>query len=113
METLLQQGTNYEIYVRDIIKEKYINSWLWNDIPSEILLELEFIKDIKNKCDDIGCDILCKKTNGEYEYIQCKNYSTLGIDNTITISDLSGFYNFVAENTIKNPIVYYSGVLSS
>jgi superfamily II DNA or RNA helicase len=113
METLLQQGTNYEIYVRNIIKEKYANSWLWKDIPSEILLELEFIKDIKNKCDDIGCDILCKKTSGEYDYIQCKNYSTLGVDNTITIGDLSGFYNFVAENTIKNPIVYYSGVLSS
>jgi superfamily II DNA or RNA helicase len=113
METLLQQGTNYEIYVRDIIKEKYTNSWLWKDIPNEILLELEFIKDIKNKCDDIGCDILCKRDNGEYDYIQCKNYSTLGIDNTITIGDLSGFYNFVAENTIENPIVYYSGVLSS
>jgi superfamily II DNA or RNA helicase len=56
---------------------------------------------------------LCKKQNGEYEYIQCKNYSTLGIDNTITINDLSGFYNFVAENTIQNPVVYYSGVLSS
>ena len=58
MESLLQQGTNYEIYVRDIIKEKYKKCWIWNDIPNEILLELEFIKDIKNKCDDIGCDIL-------------------------------------------------------
>ena len=71
------------------------------------------INDITNTCDDIGCDILSKKQDNTYEYIQCKNYSTLGIDNTITISDLSGFYNFVAENTIKNPIVYYSGVLSS
>jgi len=113
METLLEQGTNYEIYVRDIIKEKYKECWIWNDIPNEILLELEFIKDIKKKCDDIGCDILCKKHNDEYEYIQCKNYSTLGIDNTITINDLSGFYNFVAENNIQNPVVYYSGVLSS
>ena len=113
METLLQQGTNYEIYIRDIIKEKYKECWLWKDIPNDILLELEFIKDIKNKCDDIGCDILCKNHNDEYEYIQCKNYSTLGIDNTITINDLSGFYNFVAENSIQNPTVYYSGVLSS
>jgi len=113
METLLQQGTNYEIYVRDIIKAKYINCWLWNDIPAEILLELEFIKDIKKKCDDIGCDILAKNKDNTYEYIQCKNYSTLGIDNTISICDLSGFYNFVAENDIKIPIVYYSGVLSS
>ena len=113
METLLEQGTNYEIYIRDIIKEKYSECWLWKDIPNQILLELEFIKDIKNNCDDIGCDILCKKDNGEYEYIQCKNYSTLGVDNTITICDLAGFYNFVAENNIKNPTVYYSGILSS
>ena len=113
METLLQQGTNYEIYIRDIIKVKYANCWLWNDIPAEILLELEFIKDIKGKCDDIGCDILAKNKDNTYEYIQCKNYSTLGIDNTISICDLSGFYNFVAENDIKTPIVYYSGVLSS
>lgn len=113
METLLQQGTNYEIYVRDIIKERYSNCWLWKDIPAEILLELEFIKDIKNKCDDIGCDILAKTQDNKYEYIQCKNYSTLGIDNTISICDLAGFYNFVAENDITTPIVYYSGVLSS
>ena len=113
METLLQQGTNYEIYIKDIIKEKYSECWLWKDIPNNILLELKFIKDITKNCDDIGCDILCKKTSGEYEYIQCKNYSTLGIDNTITITDLAGFYNFVAENDIKNPIVYYSGILSS
>jgi superfamily II DNA or RNA helicase/phage anti-repressor protein/predicted GIY-YIG superfamily endonuclease len=113
METLLQQGTQYEIYVRDIIKEKYNNCWLWKDIPQEILFELEFIKDIKNKCDDIGCDLLAKTKDNTYEYIQCKNYSTLGIDNTISICDLSGFYNFVAENDIKTPIVYYSGVLSS
>jgi len=113
METLLQQGTQYEIYVRDIIKEKYSNCWLWKDIPSEILIELEFIKDIKNKCDDIGCDILAKTKDNIYEYIQCKNYSTLGIDNTISICDLAGFYNFIAENDIKTSIVYYSGVLSS
>jgi superfamily II DNA or RNA helicase len=113
METLLEQGTNYEIYIRDIIKEKYSECWLWKDIPKQILLELDFIKDIKNNCDDIGCDILCKRDNDEYEYIQCKNYSTLGVDNTITIGDLSGFYNFVSENTIINPTVYYSGILSS
>ena len=46
METLLQQGTNYEIYVKDIIKEKYSECWLWKDIPNYVLLELQFIKDI-------------------------------------------------------------------
>jgi len=46
------------------------------------------------------------------DFIQCKNYSTTGVDNTINISDLAGFYNFVAENLITNAIVYYSGKLS-
>ena len=112
MISLLEIGTNYEIYVKDIIKSKYTNCWLWKDIPNEVLLVLGFIKDIKQNCDDIGCDILAKKLDNTYEYIQCKYYSTLGIDNTICISDLSGFYNFVAENDIKNALVYYSGVLS-
>lgn len=61
METLLQQGTQYEIYVRDIITEKYSNCWLWKDIPTDILLELEFIKDIKNKCDNIGVLLLIEE----------------------------------------------------
>ena len=113
MDTLLQLGTEYEIYVRNTIKTKYSNCWLWKDIPKEVLFDLGFINDIKNTCDDIGCDILAKKHDNTYEYIQCKNYSTLGIDNTINISDLSGFYNFVAENNISNVLVYYSGILSS
>lgn len=113
METLLKQGTEYEIYIRDIINNKYQYCWLWKDIPKEILLKLGFINDIKNKCDDIGCDILAKNYDDTYEYIQCKNYSTLGIDNTISICDLAGFYNFVAENNINTAIVYYSGILSN
>ena len=113
METLLQQGAEYEQYISDIIKQKYINCWVWNKIPSEVLLKIGFINDITEKCDDIGCDILGENKDGTYDYIQCKNYTTLGIENTINISDLSGFYNFVAENDVKNAIVYYSGILSS
>jgi superfamily II DNA or RNA helicase/phage anti-repressor protein len=113
METLLQQGSAYEHYVKNIITDKYQSVWVWNEIPKEILLDLNFIEDITKNCDDIGCDILAKKHDNTYDYIQCKNYSTLGVDNTISICDLSGFYNFVAENDIPNPIVYYSGILSS
>jgi predicted helicase len=113
MDTLLNIGTQYEIYIQSIIKEKYINCWLWKDIPKQVLLDLGFIKNIDKNCDDIGCDILCEKNENTFDYIQCKNYSTLGIDNTISICDLSGFYNFIAENNIQNAIVYYSGVLSS
>ena len=111
METLLHLGTEYEIYVKNIIKDKYQNLWLWKDIPKSILLELKFISHIDSACDDIGCDILAQNYDNTYDYIQCKNYSTLGIDNTISICDLAGFYNFVAENDIKTPVVYYSGIL--
>jgi len=113
MDTVYNQGINYEIYIKNLISHKYINIWLWKDIPKYILLKLNFIKDINKSCDDIGCDILAKNHDNTYDYIQCKNYSTLGIDNVISISDLSGFYNFIAENTISNAIVYYSGILSS
>ena len=113
MDTLLNIGQNYEIYTRDFIKTKYQECWIWKDIPKPILLELGFITSLADSCDDIGCDILAKKSDNTYDYIQCKNYSTLGIDNTISICDLAGFYNFVSENNISNPIVYYSGILSS
>jgi len=107
MDTL-KNGLDYEIYVRDIIKDKYINCWLWNDTPNNILLELGF----KINCDDIGCDIVCQNHDMSFIFIQCKNYSTTECDNTISIHDLSGFYNFIAE-TGFNGVVYYSGKLSS
>lgn len=113
MESLQDQGTEYEEYVAKVIKNTYKNVWLWKHIPKPILLELGFIKDLSSSCDDIGCDILAQKHDNTYDHIQCKHYSTLGIDNTIYIADLAGFYNYVAENNIQSPIVYYSGILSS
>ena len=113
MDTLLNIGQNYEIYTRDIIKTKYQECWIWKDIPKPILLELGFITSLTDTCDDIGCDILAKKYDNTYDYIQCKNYSTTGNDNVINICDLAGFYNFIAENGLENGIVYYSGKLSS
>ena len=112
MDNLYNIGRTYERYILNSIKDKYKSIWLWEDIPKNILKEFNFITDENQNCDDIGCDILAIKPDNEYEFIQCKNYSTLGIDNLITISDLAGFYNFIAENMLKNCIVYYSGVLS-
>jgi superfamily II DNA or RNA helicase len=104
----LKNGLDYEIYVYNIIKDKYLNCWLWNDIPNNILLDLGF----KINCDDIGCDIVCQNYDMSFIFIQCKNYSTTGCDNTISIHDLSGFYNFIAETGFEG-VVYYSGILSS
>ena len=112
MQTKLESGHEYEVYVKNIIKDKYKNTWLWMELPKEVLLEIECIQNINECCDDIGCDIVCQLHDNSYVFIQCKNYSTTGIDNTINISDLSGFYNFIAE-TGYNGIVYYSGKLSS
>jgi superfamily II DNA or RNA helicase len=109
--TQYENGREYEIYIRDIIKTKYINCWLWEDIPTNIL-ENRFYKN-ETICDDIGCDIIGINDDNTIDYIQCKNYSTTGLDNTININDLAGFYNFIAENSIRNAIVYYSGKLSS
>ena len=111
--TSLLHGTKYEIYVKTFLKNKYINIWLWNEIPISILHKLNIIPITQTACDDIGCDILAETNDGIYHFIQCKNYSTIGIDNTINICDLSGFYNFIAENNLTNGIVYYSGNISS
>jgi superfamily II DNA or RNA helicase/phage anti-repressor protein len=109
----LIHGTKYEHYVKRFIANNYKSIWLWNEIPINILHELNIIPCTQTTCDDIGCDILALTNNNEYCFIQCKNYSTIGFDNTINICDLAGFYNFMAENKFSNGIVYYSGCLSS
>jgi len=112
LNTKLQLGLEYEKYVQKIIKNKYINCWLWSEVPKHILVELQIIKNNQENCDDIGCDIVCQNIDLTFLFVQCKNYSTTGNDNTISIHDLSGFYNFIAE-TGFNGSVYYSGKLSS
>ena len=42
----LKNGLDYEIYVREIIKNKYLNCWLWNDTPNDIFIELGFKIDL-------------------------------------------------------------------
>ena len=104
----LQEGHEYEKYVKNIIKPKYKNVWLWNDVPNHIMTKLGYIKS-----DEILCDLICETNDSTFEYIQCKNYSTTGNDNIINISDLDDFYMFVAENELsKVSYVYYSGKLS-
>jgi superfamily II DNA or RNA helicase len=112
LNTKLQLGLEYEKYVQKIIKNKYINCWLWSEVPKHILIELKIINNNQENCDDIGCDIVCQNSDLTFLFVQCKNYSTTGNDNTISIYDLAGFYNFIAE-TGFNGSVYYSGKLSS
>ncbi len=102
-----QKGVAYEKYVYDTIKNNYKNCYLWNDIPINTLSD-KFYKNGKI-CDDIGCDIIGINHDNTIDYIQCKNYNE---KNKIFVNSLSGFYNFICENSINNGIVYYSGQLS-
>ena len=82
-----------------IIKDKYKNCYLWEDIPCNIL-ESRFYKDNKI-CDDIGCDIIGINQDNTIDYIQCKNYSTTGEDNVISIYDLSGLYKLMLKSKME------------
>ena len=107
-------GTNYEKYVQKIVKSKYCNVWLWSEVPNKIMTKFGWTNKNGSNCDDIGCDLIAELSDGSFHFIQCKNYSTTGNDNMINICDLSGFYNFIAENDLcKVAYVYYSGKLSS
>lgn len=87
----LEHGTKYEHYVKSFLKNKYKSIWLWNEIPSNILHTLNIISESQSICDDIGCDILAETNDNQYHFIQCKNYSTIGIDNTINICAVNIF----------------------
>lgn len=114
MTTKLQLGLEYEKYTQEIIKPNYKNVWLWSEVPNDIMKKLGFVNAMGNNCDDIGCDLIAETMDNKYHFIQCKNYSTTGNDNTINIGDLAGFYNFIAERELARvSFVYYSGKLSS
>jgi hypothetical protein len=56
--THYENGRKYEIYIRDIIKTKYINCWLWEEIPANIL-DNRFYKNMADRCTNICDDIRC------------------------------------------------------
>ena len=43
LNTKLQLGLEYKKYVQKIIKNKYINYWLWSEVPKHILIDLKII----------------------------------------------------------------------
>ena len=61
--TKLQLGLEYEKYVQKIIKNKYINCWLWSEVPKHIFFDLKIINNNQKNCDDIGCDIVCQNSD--------------------------------------------------
>ena len=110
---MIQEGADYEIYCAKMLRSKFNEVYLWKDIPKSYLLELNLITCIDESLNDIGCDIVGVSSDKQFHFIQCKNYTTSGKENTIKIDDLAGFSYFIANNLYKNAYVYYSGKLSS
>lgn len=100
MQNKLTVG-EYIIYVKNSIKDKYKNVWLWNELPIEISNKIDY----NNIINFNSCDIVCQLYDNTIIFTQCKNYS-----NTIDIIDIAKFYNFINE-TGYNGIIYYSNKL--
>jgi superfamily II DNA or RNA helicase len=109
----IEKGTAYEIYIKKFLENNQTKTWLWKDIPENILRDAGILGDWNkhrlirkenkiNSIPDTGCDILLKNEN-EYIFIQCKNFTT----NSVTIQHLAGFYMMVVHFK-KKGIVYYT-----
>ena len=120
MATTKEKGEVYEIYIRDYIRNTIGNkAYLWKDTPESILLEHNIIgshndarlirKDnIENPLQDTGIDIIEITDTNECNLIQCKN----GYKKGLTMSDLAGFYGWMASLDSLNGYVYYTDKLS-
>jgi len=111
-----EYGDQYEKYVLNYLinAKKYKNCYLWKDVPSQILLAFGLVDDINDNCQDVGCDILCVSEDDKYVFVQCKNYSTTGKDNNITIDHFGLFFYLISQNydLIIENYVYYTGKVS-
>jgi len=109
-------GNQYEEYTLNFLikSNKYKSCYLWKDVPKEHLLKFKLINDLEQQCQDVGCDILCITQNNKYAFIQCKNYSTTGKDNSITIDHLGLFCYLILQNydLIEEHYIYYIGKVS-
>lgn len=108
-----EYGTQYEIYVQTYLinTNKYKNCYLWKDVPKNILMQFKFIDNENQICNDCGCDIICVTHNNEFVFVQCKNYSTTGTDNTICAKLFGMFFYLIIRHKVSY-LVYYTGKLS-
>jgi len=113
------KGDIYEKFIRNYIdKFDYVSHvWLWKDVPEQKLFDTGLIIDynknrlnrLKSKSNneniskDIGIDIIQLNINGEFIYIQCKNYT-----HSLRIDHLAGFYMRMAQHIHTKGIVYHS-----
>ena len=81
------KGLEYEIFINEYLnnKDNIKISYLWKDIPEDILFTYDFINSLNdtrlnrktdkvNKLEDIGSDIVYINNSDECIIVQCKNY---------------------------------------
>lgn len=120
MSNLLKiQGDAYEVAVCSLLKETNDESKLWSDVPEQYLYDTGWINEYNehrlkrkttktNPLQDTGVDIITKK-DGEYAFIQCKNYSKV-----VPTEHLKGFLNTMRKfEKIKGQLYYTSSVTES
>uniref|UniRef100_A0A6C0EHT5 Helicase ATP-binding domain-containing protein n=1 Tax=viral metagenome TaxID=1070528 RepID=A0A6C0EHT5_9ZZZZ len=114
------KGYEYEKFINNFLntKENIKISYLWKDIPEQILFDFGFIKSYNdnrlkrktnniNKLEDIGTDIIYITKEDKCIIVQCKNYS-----NSVIINDLAGFFFIMCEHIDKIGEIYYTNQIS-
>ena len=111
-------GTLYEIYVYNYLKNNNIECWLWNFVPIHILYKSKYInKDIYNKfineeiifnpLPDKGIDLIAIY-DSKYVFIQCKNYKGI-LGNT----KLNTYFNIMSKCPYNMGLIFYSNKICS
>ena len=94
------KGYEYEKFINNFLNsnDDVKISYLWKDIPEQILFDFSFIKSYNdnrlkrktnniNKLEDIGTDVIYITKEDKCIIVQCKIYS-----NSIIINNLAGFF---------------------
>ena len=122
--TNLEKGKEYEQFINTYINilPTTQNSYLWQDVPEQVLYNAGLITDYnehrlkrknknvdpdaeenENTLKDVGIDIIQVKNEDEIVFVQCKNYK-----NAIRVEDLAGFWMIMMKHIGKNGAVYHS-----
>jgi predicted helicase len=121
MQTNQVKGFNYEVQIRDYIRNTLNkNAYLWSDTPENILIKSGIIgshnqhrlnrKERKeNSILDTGIDIIQLEEYDLCSLVQCKN----GYKSGLTMNHLAGFMCWIATLDKLNGYIYYTDKLST
>jgi len=99
-------GTYYEHFIKLLrLTKGYDETYLWNEVPSILLIEHNVIKDNRDYRRRIDCGIdLVSQVDGKLYLIQCK----YGYESGLRMHDLTGYFMFMGNNRNSYGIVYHT-----